>query len=212
MKKWWFWLLLILTFFLIGCLTEKQVEQVKIEAEENLSAEINDSLDSEANDSLIIEEEDLILDAESKPKPEIKSCIPGWRCKGRYYRGFQDSACNWVKKIRCDYQCENAECVPEPKVSEEEADVVEDEKENKKDFSELNVGDENLIEINGEKLNLKILLLEEDRVRLTLGRQRSDWLEQGDNYTFSSGIMITVKEILFQPYEGGVKAIIYEIG
>ena len=189
-------------FFLVSCVPEV-IEEPVVEEESLVDEPTTPSPISPPPEEVKEEKES------TEEQPVIRSCTPGWKCRGQHVKGFQDSGCNWIKDERCEFGCENAECLSEPEINET---VVEEEPEVKEILPTLNVGEIHEVEFNETKYNLSIYILEPERVKIKVGTKRSDWLEQGDNYTFSNDIKITVAEILFQHYGGGVKQIVYKMG
>jgi hypothetical protein len=152
-----------------------------------------------------------------------KTCDSGFKCMDNNTKAFQNSGCFWSKEVDCDWGCVNAKCNPMPEnatnvsetnLTEEVEDFVEEVVVviPKDTSSILKSGEKALVEINSDQYELSIYNLESDRVKLMINNQKSDWLVENSNYTFSVGIKVNVKEIFLQTYEGGKQQITYTIG
>ena len=137
---------------------------------------------------------------------EIKICTPGFKCRSQQERGFQREDCAWDKKEKCEFGCntvtnkcanQSSAVIPAPNITAvpKTADPI------------ITFGE--TVEISAG--NLSIYLLEPGRVQLKLNSKRSDWIEEGQNYTFPDAT-ISIKEILFQAYDGGKKQVVYTVG
>lgn len=124
-------------------------------------------------------------------------CVSGFKCKSDVMKGFQKEDCSWIKEEKCPDGCENATCleVNESVVAEE---VVEEVVPQETIYS---VTSSSPVEVAGH--NISIRLIENGRVRLTVDGIHSEWIDEGGNYSFRTGVRIDVKEVLFQPYQGG---------
>lgn len=138
---------------------------------------------------------------------EIKICIPGFKCRNQYERAFQRESCGWDKRERCEYGCDlsNNKCHTASIMNTTKA-VETTEKPAPNPI--ISLGE--VQPVNNQ--NLTIYILEPDRVKLKINQQRSEWLNEGQTFTSISGVKITVVEILFQPYEGGNRKIVYKVG
>jgi hypothetical protein len=142
-----------------------------------------------------------------------KICESGFKCRDNNTKGYQTQICEWIKKTKCQFGCSNAKCNPMPEnyTAPEEVvkEVVEDEGEEViviETQETLNLGEEKTI--GGEVV--KIYNIDADQVKLDVSGSRSDWLTSGVNYTVGSSTM-SIKDILFQPYLGGTKAVTYTL-
>ena len=141
-----------------------------------------------------------------------QTCTRGYKCHGTRKRGLQIESCEWIIEEDCLYGCENAECLPKPNVTEVVEEVVEEDLALPLEKTYLlPEGAEDLIEYEGNEYVLGIRILEIDRVRLNIDGKRTDWLKEDDSVV-RGGINVTIVDILFQPYEGGTRAISYKIG
>tara|TARA_Y100000310_G_C20664069_1_gene806477 strand:- start:1851 stop:2546 length:696 start_codon:yes stop_codon:yes gene_type:complete len=136
-------------------------------------------------------------------------CEAGFKCKGENYRAYQSESCAWLDQTRCDYGCNETSnaCKPEPVVEEveEEEQVI-----TISAYQNLKIGETNTHTIGTSNYNLSIYNIDADKVQLTLNGKRSNWLNEGNNYT-SSGAVIMIEGIYFQAYAGGKKEIDYTI-
>ena len=135
-------------------------------------------------------------------------CTPGFKCHGNYYKGYQLESCDWISQEKCEYGCANATCKPEPNVTQETAPTSAATPA-PVSYPLLKIGETATIGINS---TLKIYIIEEGQVRLLLDERKTDWLTEGANVSFRDGTMIVIKEILFQSYSGGSRAISYVWG
>ncbi len=211
-------LLLVLISLLVGCNADISQENVTTNETSDI---INDSLNVTActeqwtcisstirslrldNCSLSIREE-CNLGCKNGNCTLPKSCEPGFKCKGKHYTGFQSAACDWVSTKKCDYGCENAECLPKPNVTISE--VEEKVEESVVASSTISFGEEVII----GNSSLEIYFIEEGKVKLTIDERKSNWLVEGDSFT-GSDITIQVHEILVQQHLGGKQQISYSI-
>lgn len=147
-----------------------------------------------------------------------ESCTVGFKCKSQYIRGYRLESCDWISTTRCEFGCLNAKCLPEPEAGETETgtngeDAVGGEESGDETAEApapaliLNEGE--IIDVNGQ--DLSIYLLEPERVKIRINAQRSNWLAEGESYT-GSGVKITIVGILYQSYQGGTRAVEYEVG
>lgn len=139
----------------------------------------------------------------------LSACIPGFKCYGNSARGFQTELCAWIGKEECPYGCKDNECLPKPNgtvvVQPDEPEPVLE------PVLILDQGKTETVEVNGLEHELKIYALEEGKVKIQLDDFRSDWLAEGEEFLFANGLTVSVKTILFQSYEGGVKAVEYRL-
>ncbi len=134
-------------------------------------------------------------------------CTVGFKCQGDYYRGYQQESCDWINKENCEYGCVNATCKPKPNVTQEE--TASESAPSSVSYPMLKVGETASI---GTNSTLRIYLIEEGQVRLQLDDWKTDWIIEGGNVSFRDGTMIIIKEILFQSYSNGVRAVSYKVG
>lgn len=143
-----------------------------------------------------------------KPERIATICTTGFKCMNENIQAFQQEDCNWISKTYCEWGCNNKVCRDKPNATEQSSEttvVVPD-------IRTLNIGEIQILESSGKQYNLSIYILEESRVRLKLNELKSNWLQPGGNVTFSTGVTIYLRDILFQPYDGGVKAVEYTTG
>lgn len=145
-----------------------------------------------------------------------KTCDAGWKCKNENFKSFQLESCSWTKEEECQFGCVNATCQPKPENYTESSAATETAADTAAvttvPLNILKAGETVQVTYNDKNYNLTLYLIEEGRAMLKLDNLRSDWLTENSNYTFSSGVKVNVKEILFQSYLGGIKQISYTIG
>ena len=237
-------ILALISVVIIGCSTEKIVEEV----EEDFSANISDNAGGDITensqplaegecvqswrcisssikawqnaDCSFGEKKDCPLGCYNDTCRVKEACDPGIKCRDGNTRGYQLESCQWTNEVDCEWRCEDNACIempenyttnetPENETPEEaavEPVIVPATPENR-----LEIGQVKLINVNGNQTELSIYIIEESRVRLKLGTQKSDWLMEGQSGYFSVGVNITVTELLFQPYDGGTKAVVFEV-
>lgn len=138
---------------------------------------------------------------------EILTCMPGFKCKNDYERAFQRESCEWEKYEKCDFGC-NKELNKCHTASINNV-TMEPKKEITIPVRNPTIIQGQIVNLNGD--NFSIYIIEQDRVKLKMNDQRSDWLNEGDSFTFRNGVKIGVIAILFQPYDGGKKDVIYRV-
>ena len=137
-------------------------------------------------------------------------CSPGFTCHGTYSKGYQQSDCSWISETKCEYGCKDAKCLGKPNetivaVSTSTPAPVA------ASWPYLSVGEKVEVSTNNTVYNMSIYILDPDRVQMKLGEKKSDWLSEGESYHFFYGVTITIKEILFQSHEGGIRKVGYEL-
>ncbi len=139
-------------------------------------------------------------------------CEPGWKCKGSMERGYQENTCDWIQETKCEYGCFNATCQAKPNETTTPAEVMpSDTSPPRPSVSIIKVGEVQEITANGGVHNLSVGILEPERVRMSLDGFRSDWLSDGQSFTFGSGVTIKVHTILFQGFAGGKREVEYTV-
>lgn len=163
----------------------------------------------------------ICVDDVCKP---AKVCETGFKCIDDERRGYQKEDCSWIKKEECDFGCSSGKCNPMPEGYNETEEVEETEsvpvnsyaEENLENvtvepdvsgFSYLSFGE--TIEINGH--TVKIHNIESGQVIINIDGIKSEWLMDGDSHEVND-LRITVREILFQGYAGGIMRIGYSVG
>ena len=160
---------------------------------------------------------------------EIDICSAGFKCKNSNERGFQLEDCSWERKENCEFGCdfESNKCFATNQTPIINLTINKTVKVNttinsttnsssnttntsKVAYPTLKLGE--TVTVNDR--NLSIYILEPERVRVKLNQYKSDWLADGENHLFNltQGLTrIYIREILFQPYEGGKRQISYEV-
>lgn len=150
-----------------------------------------------------------------------KTCPSGFKCLDENRLAYQTEDCLFINIKKCEWRCQNDECLPLPEnytetlnqtnetlVEVPPTPVIEAPKE---EIHKLSFGQTEVIEVNGKKYNLSLYNLEPDRVIIALDNFQSGWLFDQGNFTFSVGITIFIREILFQSYAGGTREVSYVI-
>jgi len=96
-------------------------------------------------------------------------------------------------------------------ITANETEETEAEEEPEEELKTLNFHEEQVIEIDGIEHNISIHNLEADQVIIIIDDLKSGWIAEKDIFTYANGLTIYVKEILYQPYAGGIQAVNYKI-
>ena len=144
-----------------------------------------------------------------------KVCDSGFKCSGERWYGFQKEDCSWSNLKECQFGCTNGECNPmlegynetnQTNTSETTIPVTVDNPAETVTVYSIKPGEER--QLGGQ--NFRIYNLESDRIILTFNTTRSDWLVIGNEFTIGD-TKIEIRDILFQPYEGGTQLVEYII-
>ena len=142
-----------------------------------------------------------------KPAPH---CEVGSRCKGTSARGYQLEDCSWTSVTACEFGCAEAKCLEKPNVTVEK--TIASSTPVRTAYPELSQGQSVEVESESVIYPLSIYAIDPDQVKLSLGSWKSNWLQEGESFTFgSAGVMVTVHEIFFQAEEGGKRAVTYTV-
>ncbi|MBI2146612.1 hypothetical protein HYU22_04690, partial [Candidatus Woesearchaeota archaeon] len=68
------------------------------------------------------------------------------------------------------------------------------------------------ITVGGIGHSISIYAIEPARVRIVVDDLRSDWATEGSTITFSNGVTLVIKEILFQSFSEGQRKVVYTVG
>ncbi|MBS3170137.1 hypothetical protein J4210_06665 [Candidatus Woesearchaeota archaeon] len=146
-------------------------------------------------------------------------CDEGYFCESPDTRAFRDKYCAWMLQEPCAFGCKNGACLNET----EAAILVDSDKTNTTAAAEtpsdpyagvewLNAQEQVEVPVGNMTYLFSVRILEADRTKIKFGDATSDWLKEGDTVLFVGGqVTITLVEINFQPYEGGLKRIGYKI-
>ena len=137
-------------------------------------------------------------------------CTIGFKCRNSFTRGYQSEYCTWALEKTCEFGCKNAEC-QNATVEDKAATTTTPEKPTPAPSPRLSMGEVTVVTVNGQEHNLSLYFLEESRAKIAVDGLRSDWLLEGQNFTFSNGVKIKVTGILFQGFAGGTRAVEYSI-
>ncbi len=144
------------------------------------------------------------------------TCAAGFKCITETWSGYQKEDCDWINKKLCEYGCSDGDCLnaTQSNLTESTDSTAEETSSSSSSdeevstpsetFSILKYGDKTTIDYH----NLSIYLLEAEQVKITLDGKNSNWLKIGESYA-RNGLNLTIKEIMFQSYQGGTKAISY---
>ncbi len=146
------------------------------------------------------------------PPPPAEVCTSGFKCKSDKKMGYQLESCDWIKTKTCEFGCENAECLPKPENYTDPAEVEPEEEESEpaEETWTLTLGDEIPHTLNDKEYNVSLALIESKGARIRINGLLSEWLQDGDNY-YVQGFNLTVKEVLFQAYGGGIQEVSYSV-
>ncbi len=142
------------------------------------------------------------------------SCTVGFKCHGNYVKGYQLEDCSWISETKCDYGCENAQCKNASSTRTETQNETASSSSNpppQQNFNTVSAGETVTVEVGGTEYSVSIYTMEQGQARITLNGQRGDWLGEGDSFTYSSGVTITINSILFQSFEGGIREVEFEL-
>lgn len=143
-----------------------------------------------------------------------KNCEVGFKCITETWSGYQKEDCDWINKKLCENGCLDGDCLnaTQSNITESTDSTTEETSSSSEEetstptesFSILKYGDKTTINYH----NLSIYLLESEQVKITLDGKNSNWLATGESYA-RNGLNVTIKEIMFQSFQGGTKAISY---
>jgi hypothetical protein len=202
MKKYLLVVILIILIFTVSCTSRTTNTSQNIEHSEILGPINETTAEEDTAEKEIIKP----LEKVEKQPEQPKICDRGWKCKNSVTRGFQDAACFWINSEKCEYGCENSTCNPEPVVEV----VPESDEETVPPptvYPTLSTGE--TVIISGK--NVSIFTMDPGQVWFLVDGKRSNPIKEGDTMTFW-GVTITVKEILFQGFDGGLRQISYSTG
>ena len=143
-----------------------------------------------------------------------KICETGFKCIDEEKYGFQLASCSWDSITTCEFGCLNSTCNEEPEnASIQEIEVIEEQiiqQTIATTTTMLETGEIHEVSVNGNIYNLSIYTIDIGKVQLKINNQKTGWIEVNDNYTYHEDRFF-IEEILFQPYEGGIRAIGYRV-
>lgn len=152
-------------------------------------------------------------------------CESGFKCIDEERYGLQLSSCKWESTTTCEFGCENAKCKEEnnetintSQTIEDDDDDYEEEEEEEVTVQEttttslttLKMGEIHAVTVNENPYNISIYMMDAGKVILTLNNERTDWIMEDINYTYQQDTFI-IEEILFQPFDGGIREIGYRV-
>lgn len=143
-------------------------------------------------------------------------CEEGFFCENPKTRAFRDKFCTWMLQEKCEFGCNEGICLNQTEFEEEKNKTESAKAAEVYDpyagVTWLNYGESASVDVGNTTYTLSIRLLEGDRVKVQLGEHTSDWLSEGNTALFLGGtVSLTLVEINFQPYEGGLKRIGYKL-
>jgi hypothetical protein len=147
--------------------------------------------------------------------PEVKICDLGFKCKNSNTKGMQLEGCEWVSETKCEYGCENAKCLPKPNETETTSNTDNDISGGSSGGSSdesittsftIDVGEKHIV----LDQNFSIYNIESGKAIMQLGQERTEWIDEGANYSIRDTI-IKINAVYFQPYLGGRRAVNYVI-
>jgi len=214
-------LLCIVLILLVGCSGVEDVEQIDVEVKQEDSAEIvtetectagwkckdNNIKAYQLENCSFINQKECPLGCINDTCKASEVCEAGFKCKGEFYRAYQSESCTWLQKKKCEYGCNESVCNSEPiveVVEEEEAEVTVQANEN------IKMGETKTHTIGEVDYNFSLYNINDGQVQILINGRRSEWLDEGSNYS-NSGALVIIKGIYFQSYPGGKKEIEYTI-
>ena len=213
-----FIIFLISVLFIVGCTV---TEDVETETPTECSPEwicIDDNTKAyQYSNCSITGQKECTLSCNDGACRAAKTCNSGFVCINDDMQAFQKEDCKTTKKKWCDYGCSGNACNPAPENGNvtnttETNETVEDVEDVVTiDIKQLEIGDEVIITVAETNYNLSVYNIEMDRVRIKVNDAKSDWLVRTGNSTIVGGLEITLQDVLFQSYPGGLKAIEYTI-
>ncbi len=145
-----------------------------------------------------------------------KVCTLGFKCMTSVTRGYQQGDCSWISKQKCEFGCKNGNCT-----TEEEQQAVDavaaaatpaPQPQAASPAPQLKVGESVNVSVGeNQTYQLRIYILDRERVKFQLGDLKSDWLTPGQSFRFAYGTTVELVDIYFQTHEGGLKAAEYRV-
>jgi hypothetical protein len=160
-----------------------------------------------------------------------KVCSAGFGCKNNYTKAYRLEGCTWNNEKECHWGCEDGACVVAPENSSLEdapyyeqiegiAPVVEETNDTGTEettvkesieYGTLVINEKSAVSVGGVEHNISLYLIEDGEVKIMMDNSKSDFLTEGESFTFGNGITVNVHEIFFQAYPGGKKEVTYTI-
>lgn len=143
-------------------------------------------------------------------------CDEGYFCENPNTRAFRDTYCAWMLQEPCAFGCKNGACLNETEAgiaAETNTTVAAAAPPDPYAGVEwLNTNEQVEVAVGNMTYLFSVRILEADRTKIKFGDATSDWLKEGDAVLFVGGqVTITLVEINFQSYEGGLKRIGYKL-
>jgi len=144
-----------------------------------------------------------------------QTCDSGFRCINENKMGFQTEGCTWINIKNCLGGCENGACLPDPiqneTTAEEPAEPVEPITPPLIEYEILNFGEKKIYQINSQEYTITLYNLESDRAKFRINEWKTEWMVENATINYQGEFIIHLQEILFQPYDGGVKQVSFTI-
>ncbi len=144
-------------------------------------------------------------------------CTSGFIClgqAGQQRRAYQTEGCTTINEVECPGGCEEGECLfYNETAAQEEAQAVQQaaaEAPPPDTSRMLQIGQQEVVTVGETEHTLSLTILEQNRARFTVDGFRTDWLEENQNVTIR-GLKLTIKEIMFQSYDGGKQQVRYTL-
>jgi hypothetical protein len=137
-----------------------------------------------------------------------KICEAGFKCTSETRKAYQSEGCVWTAKSNCDWKCEDGKCVEKPENYTESVPVETVKVET--GLVRLAIGQKSGAVVEDANYTIELYNIEPGRVQLKINGDRSDWIFEGNNYTYST-LILEIKEVLFQNFANGLKEVAYEV-
>lgn len=140
-------------------------------------------------------------------------CTSGFICLHNR-RAYQTEACTTINEVECPGGCEEGECLLYNETAAREAAEAAQQAATEApppDTSRmLQIGQQDLVVINDINHTVSLSIVEQSRAKFRIDSFQTDWLEENQNVTIR-GLKLTIKEILFQSYDGGKQQVRYTL-
>ncbi len=141
-------------------------------------------------------------------------CTSGFICLYNR-RAYQTEGCTTINEVECPGGCADGECLPYNATAAAEAaaeQAAAAASAPPPDTSRtLQMGQQDLVTVGETEHSISLSILEESRVKFSVDGFKTDWLEDQESIIIR-GLNLTVREILFQSYDGGKQQVKYTVG
>ncbi len=145
-----------------------------------------------------------------------KTCSIGFKCMTSVTRGYQQADCSWMSKQKCEFGCHERNCTTEEEQQAVEAAAAAaapaPQPQAASPAPQLKMGETINVSVGeNQTYQLRIYILDRERVKFQFGDLKSDWLTPGESFRFAYGTTVELVDIYFQTHEGGLKAVEYKV-